>query len=66
MFDHGSKIFSLLFLALFPHGSNTATMPEMFDYIVVGGGTAGKPTSHQSCAILLKLILFLLYIQAWL
>ncbi|PLW12555.1 hypothetical protein PCANC_18144 [Puccinia coronata f. sp. avenae] len=47
MFDHGSKIFSLLFLALFPHGSNTATMPEMFDYIVVGGGTAGMAVASR-------------------
>lgn len=45
MLDHGSKIFSLFFLALFPQGYYTATMPEIFDYIVVGGGTAGKPST---------------------
>jgi len=47
MFDHGSKIFSLLFLALFPQGSYTATMPEMYDYIVVGGGTAGMAVASR-------------------
>ncbi|OAV97158.1 hypothetical protein PTTG_02758 [Puccinia triticina 1-1 BBBD Race 1] len=47
MLDHGSKIFGLLFLALLPRGSNTATMPEMFDYIVVGGGQAGMAVASR-------------------
>ncbi|POW20070.1 hypothetical protein PSHT_03884 [Puccinia striiformis] len=47
MLDHGSKIFSLLFLAFFPRGSHTANMPEMFDYIVVGGGTAGMAVASR-------------------
>lgn len=47
MLDHGCKIFSLFFLALLPHGSNTATMPEMFDYIVVGGGQAGMAVASR-------------------
>ncbi|KNF02885.1 hypothetical protein PSTG_03831 [Puccinia striiformis f. sp. tritici PST-78] len=47
MLGHGSRICSLLFLVLSPRRSHTAATPDIFDYIVVGGGTAGMAVASR-------------------